>query len=136
MADDRPTYGTILGRNISGARGRLQLSQSAVAERMKKLGFDWHQQTAAAVEKGKRRVTTEEIFGLSVALETTMFALMAPPEDEHEVVGFPSGEIVWVQSVRQSVRGHSKVPVYWDGATPVFSALLPLKPDAEGSDPR
>jgi hypothetical protein len=133
---DAQAYGPVLGRNISAARGRLQMRQTGTAERMRALGFPWQQQTVAATEKGKRRVTAEEILALSVALETTMFALMAPPEDEDEVVGFPSGETVWVQSVRLSVRGQSKIPVYWDGATPVFSALLPLRPDAEGSEPR
>ena len=39
MADADRTYGRILGRNISGARGRLRLSQAAVSARMKALGF-------------------------------------------------------------------------------------------------
>jgi 8-oxo-dGTP pyrophosphatase MutT (NUDIX family)/transcriptional regulator with XRE-family HTH domain len=72
-------YNLILGRNISGDRGRLQLSQTAVAARMRALGFtDWHQQTVASVEKGKRRVTLEEVLGLVEALETTLPRLLSP----------------------------------------------------------
>jgi transcriptional regulator with XRE-family HTH domain len=65
-------YSEILGRNISAARGRSQLSQSAVAARMRALGFDWKQQTAAATEKAKRRVTAEELLGLAEALEVSI----------------------------------------------------------------
>jgi 8-oxo-dGTP diphosphatase len=74
---DHDAYRLILGRNISGARGRLQFSQTAVAERMVNLGFsDWRQQTLANVEKGKRRLTAEELIGLAEALETTLAALV------------------------------------------------------------
>ena len=46
---------------------------------MRDLGFeDWHQQTVASVEKGKRRVTAEEVLGLVEALETTLPRLLAP----------------------------------------------------------
>jgi 8-oxo-dGTP diphosphatase len=79
VPDSEDAYRLILGRNISGDRGRLQLSQTAVATRMRELGFeDWHQQTVASVEKGKRRVTGEEVLGLVLALETTLPRLLAP----------------------------------------------------------
>ena len=79
MPDSGNAYRFILGRNISGDRGRLQLSQTAVAVRMRALGFeDWRQQTVASVEKGKRRVTVEEALGLVEALETTLPRLLAP----------------------------------------------------------
>ena len=87
MPDSEDAYKGILGRNISGDRGRLQLSQTAVATRMRDLGFaDWHQQTVASVEKGKRRVTAEEVLGLVLALETTLPRLLAP-----------IGEGLWVE---------------------------------------
>jgi len=120
MTDDRPTYGKILGRNISAARGRLQLSQAAIARRMAALGFDWHQQTAGAIEKGRRRVTAEEILGLSWALQTSIAALMAPaPEDQ--ALEFPSGEAVSIAHVRLSARGFYDGAVTWHGNTPVVS---------------
>lgn len=79
MPNSEDAYRVILGRNISGDRGRLQLSQTAVATRMRELGFDdWHQQTVASIEKGKRRVTAEEVLGLVEALETTLVRLLSP----------------------------------------------------------
>jgi 8-oxo-dGTP pyrophosphatase MutT (NUDIX family) len=86
-------YRAILGRNISAERGRLQLSQTIVAERMREFRFgDWHQQTVASVEKGKRRVTAEEILGLVVALETTLPRLLAPVANGGDQwVELPSG---------------------------------------------
>jgi 8-oxo-dGTP diphosphatase len=75
---DHDAYRLILGRNVSGARGRLQASQTAIAERMRSLGFDdWRQQTVAKVEKGNRRLSAEELLGLAEALETTLPALIA-----------------------------------------------------------
>ena len=65
-------------RNVSGARGHLQYSQTAVAERMVNLGFDdWRQQTVANVEKGKRRLAAEELLALARVLETTVSALLS-----------------------------------------------------------
>jgi 8-oxo-dGTP pyrophosphatase MutT (NUDIX family) len=79
VPDTEDAYKVILGRNISADRGRLQLSQTAVAARMQELGFeDWRQQTVAGVEKGRRRVTAEEVLGLVLALESTLPRLLAP----------------------------------------------------------
>jgi transcriptional regulator with XRE-family HTH domain len=79
VPDTQAAYKVILGRNISADRGRLQLSQTAVAARMQELGFeDWRQQTVASVEKGRRRVNAEEVLGLALALESTLPRLLAP----------------------------------------------------------
>lgn len=124
MSSGRLTYAEILGRNISGARGRLRLSQAAVAARMKALGFEWHQQTAGAIETGRRRLAVEEIVGLSEALETSIRALMAPVEDD-KLLQLPSGATVTVEHLLQSVlNGKNDRSVQWDGNVPVF--LEPL----------
>jgi len=124
-------YGRVLRRNISGARGRLQLSQAAVAARMSALGFDWHQQTAGAIEKGRRRVTAEEIHGLSRALETSIAALMRPSDDD-KVVAFPSGDAVPAVSVQRSAgAGSNDGAVQWDGDVPKF--FLQLLSDGGGT---
>jgi transcriptional regulator with XRE-family HTH domain len=126
MTDDSYAYGKVLGRNISAARGRLQLSQAAIARRMKVIGFEWHQQTAGAIEKGTRRVTAEEIFGLSVVLRTSIAALMAPA-DEDPVVELPSGDKVSAELVRLSARGDvagkSRWDVRWKDDEPLFPPL-------------
>lgn len=123
MPHHEQTYGSILGRNISGARGQLQLTQTAVAARMRALGFDWHQQTVAGVEKGKRRVTAEEILGLAETLETTIRDLMRPTDPDVNVV-LPSGESLAAVSVLRlvalGVRAFNDKAVRWEGDVPTF----------------
>ena len=109
-------YGVVLGRNISAARGRLQLSQGAAAARMRSLGFQWQQQTLAAVETAKRRATAEEIFGLALALDTTIAALMSASDQDGEVQ-LPGGIAIGAVSVeRLAGRGVNDRSILWDGA--------------------
>ena len=122
-------YGEVLGRNISAARGRRQLSQSAVAERMRALGFQWKQQTVAAVEKNRRRPTTEETFGLALCLEVSMPALTAPDADQDGFIGLPNGFRLGAISVeRLAGRGVNDHAVQWPdgGNTPWVGALHPM----------
>lgn len=114
MTDARP-YGLILGRNVSAARGRLQLSQGAVAARMRALGFQWQQQTVAAVEKAKRRPTAEEIFGLAWALGTTIPALTGA-SGQDEAIRLPGGQTIGAVSVeRLAGRGVNDRAITWHG---------------------
>ena len=90
----------MIGRNISAARGRLQLPQTAVAARMREeLGFKkWHQQTVANVEKGIRPVKAEELHGLALVLRTTVVRLVTPAEDDRWI-SLPNGKVVHASSV-------------------------------------
>ena len=118
------TYAEVLARNIRAARTRKRLGQTTVVERMRALGFtSWHRPTLGNVERGERRVTAEEIFGLSEALETSIGALMTPVEDD-KVVEFPSDAAVTVEHVRLSVRGQNDGAVQWNGDSPVFPPPL------------
>src|ERR1700733_14437651 len=99
------SFGDVLARNLRAARSRRDLSQQAVAARMRALGYDaWLHQTVGNVEKGKRRVTADEILGLAWALDTTVNALLSPIEED-EAVSFPSGATIDVLSGRWSVEG-------------------------------
>ena len=131
MTDDSQAYGKILGRNISAARGRLRKSQAATARRMSALGFEWHQQTVGAIEKGDRRATAEEIFGLSLALEVPIAELMAPV-DRERVVTLRSGETISVAAVQLSAYGVTNHAISWDGDTPVFPPAGPHSPPWTG----
>jgi len=112
---DAPAYGQVLGRNISAARGRLQLPQSALAERMRALGFPWKQQTVAVVEKGNRRATAEEVLGLALALETTIARLMGASEENDNVL-LPNGQPIGAISIeRLAGRGVNDGAVRWAG---------------------
>ena len=109
------SYNEVIGRNISAARGRLRLSQAAVAARMKTLGFTWSQQTVASIEKTGRRATAEEIHGLAWALETTIATLMSP-SDQDDDIELPGGQAVGVVSVqRLAGRGVNDHAVRWAG---------------------
>lgn len=88
---------------------------------MRSLGYEaWLHQTVGNVEKGKRRVTADEIFGLSYALETSVAALMMPTEDD-KGVELPSGHSVSVTPVRRSVLGYPDESVRWVEDSPEFS---------------
>jgi transcriptional regulator with XRE-family HTH domain len=115
------TYADVLVRNIRAARTRLDIGQESLAARMRALGYDaWIRQTVGSTERGRRRPTAEEVFALSLALETSIAALMAP-KDEDKIVDLPSGETVTVAAVQWSARGVLYGSVTWDGDTPVFA---------------
>jgi transcriptional regulator with XRE-family HTH domain len=133
MTDASP-YGQILGRNISAARGRLQLRQGDVAARMRELGFPWTQQTAAAVEKARRRPTAEEILGLALALETTISALTGA-SDQDGLVELPSGDAIGAVSVeRLAGRGVNDGSVRWGGASIARLTVLRRLPGVDTFD--
>lgn len=66
----------IVGRTIQGVRKWRRLSQQDVAERMQELGLRWYGPTVGLVEKGLRSLSVEELFGLALALETTVANLL------------------------------------------------------------
>jgi len=105
VADSERAYASFLGRSISASRGRLQLTQTAIAARMQQLGFtDWRQQTLARVEKGRRPLSTVELLGLAGCLGTTVQYLMSPlPQDDP--MEWPSGRVLEVSEVRYLVFG-------------------------------
>ncbi|MEE3125589.1 MAG: hypothetical protein VX494_00150 [Actinomycetota bacterium] len=45
---------------------------------MKSLGFSWHPQTVSTVENAKRRITTDELLGLSLSLSTPVSYFLRP----------------------------------------------------------
>jgi hypothetical protein len=75
------SYREVLAGNIRAARARAGLGQELVAGRMRRLGFsEWRYQTVGVVEKGKRRVTAEEVMALAWVLQTSVYELMRPAE--------------------------------------------------------
>lgn len=121
------TYANVLAKNMRAARSRADLQQEPLAARMRALGYSaWVRQTIANVERGKRRLTAEEILGLACALETTIATLMAPVDDDR-IVDFPSGASVPVEHVRRLARGVNDGSVRWEGDSPVFPAPEPAQ---------
>jgi transcriptional regulator with XRE-family HTH domain len=52
--------------------------QEQVAARMRDLGHNWTQQTVSEVERGRRRVTTTELFSLTLVLGASIGDLFDP----------------------------------------------------------
>jgi len=112
VAEPTP-YGKVIAGNVRAARARADISQAACAKRMQRLGFTQvHAQTVGAIERAERRLTAEEIAGLSLVLGTTVAGLVLPPPEVGPFVVFPSGERVPAQ--RLSIVDDS---VTWDGDT-------------------
>ena len=108
------TYGEVLARNIRAARSRADLSQQDLAARMQRLGYTaWLYQTVGNVERGKRRVTAEEVFAL--ALDTTISALMGA-SDQDGAIELPGGQAIGAVSVeRLAGRGVNDHAITWRG---------------------
>ena len=115
------TYGTVLAANVRAARARAGLGQEMAAARMRALGYtEWRYQTVGAVERGKRRLTAEEVMALAQVLETNLVALMSPAGEDGEV-RFPSGDRVSARSVALLALAHNDRSVTWDGDRPEFT---------------
>ena len=114
------SYADVLAKNVRAARARRGLEQEPLAARMRALGFSaWRRQTVASVEKGTRRLTTEEVFGLALALETRFYALLEPTLEDG-MIGLPSGDMMPFRAVHELLHGGSKYTVSWDGDVPSF----------------
>jgi hypothetical protein len=71
-------------------------------------------------------VTADEILGLSLALETTIGALMAPAEEDEMIdfadAGAIPGAAVRLSAMRNKIFGDA---IRWDGDEPVFAPVTP-----------
>lgn len=131
----RETYDSALAANIRAARSRKGLQQEPLAARMRALGYSaWLRQTVANVEKGRRRVTAEEIFGLAIALEVTIPQLTGPSDPDGDVE-FPNGMAIHSSSVeRLAGRGINDHAVQWhDDGSPAFFRYT-ARPSADSFD--
>jgi hypothetical protein len=107
-------YKDVLAGNIRAARARADLSQAALAARMKALGFTQiYGATIGAIERSARTLGAVEIAGISLCLNTTVSALMLPTLEAGSTVIFPNGDRV--PSQRLAIIDDS---VSWDGNTP------------------
>src|SRR5438045_3752665 len=91
-----PSYAEAVANNITRARAGRKLSQERVAQAMRDLGFQWVRQTVTEAEKNRRRITAEELLGLSIALRTELTMLIYPSPDDapHGTVSLPNGKLV------------------------------------------
>jgi transcriptional regulator with XRE-family HTH domain len=69
---------TVAAQNIQALRKRRRLSQKDITDRMNLLDHGWHTPTVSQVEGAMRAVTVEELWGLALALETTITSILTP----------------------------------------------------------
>ena len=102
----------VLARNIAAVRVRRGMQQQDLADRMRVLGWGWVRQTVGVAERGQRRLSTEELLGMAVALETTVTRLLTPsPEDG--AVELPSGLALSPEVTGSLVSGNPAGHVRW-----------------------
>lgn len=120
------SYGEVISRNVAAARARTRprMSQSALAGRMRALGYSWYPQTVGAVERGERRLDIGELLAAAFALETSVGALLDPSADD-PFVELPSGQRVQVGTVQRSVRHFNDGMVWWENDEPRFESAMP-----------
>jgi len=124
-ADMAPTsYSDVLARNIRAARSRADLTQEDLGARMRALGHAaWLYQTVGNVERGRRRVTAEEVAALALALDTTIPALAAPSDQDGDIE-MPSGVKMGAVSLQRLAYGVNDHAVQWgDSNSPTVSAF-------------
>lgn len=95
-------YRAVLAANARTRRSAVGIKQASSAKRMRALGFGWHPQTVGAVERGERPLAAEEIVGLSLALVTSIAALMIPDPNIDFVV-LTDGKVVPAAYFNRSV---------------------------------
>jgi 8-oxo-dGTP diphosphatase len=118
------SYGLLISRNIVAARARARMSQSALAARMRALGYGWYPQTVGSVERGERRLEISELLAAALALETSIAALLDPSHDE-QFVELPSGDRVLAKTVLRSIRHFNDGMVSWQGNKPRLATREP-----------
>lgn len=65
--------------NLKAAREHAGLSQEAVAQGMREMGYRFHQQTIGKIEAGDRDVGFHEAVALASVIGTTIHMLARPP---------------------------------------------------------
>jgi 8-oxo-dGTP diphosphatase len=106
-------YTTVLARNLRAARAAAEVSQGEVHARMHDLGFTaWQRSTMSLVERGKRRLTAEEVFALAYVLNTSVLRLMAPIDDDRQVA-FPNGKAIPAQHAIGRMRSTGDGAIRW-----------------------
>jgi hypothetical protein len=117
-------YDDVIARNIAAAIARRGLSQEDVAERMRNLGYSaWIRQTVSSITRGKRRLVTSELLGLSIALEVWIMSLLLPSVDDPPLVTLPAGQPVHMPRQTFAPPVPEGGQVLWDGNTPKFGFI-------------
>lgn len=105
----------LVAANIRAERGRLDLSQKDLAERMSDMHHVWSRPTVSQVEKGARPVSADELYGLAIALNVSVLSLLAPTVDKSQVF-----DVGWSEPISAGMLSQllGQEPVTW--AKPIW----------------
>jgi transcriptional regulator with XRE-family HTH domain len=121
-------YRDLVARNIAAERERRSLSQADLAARMSGLGFRWVRQTVTEAERpGGRKITVEEVIGLSAALGVPVDVLILPPPGAPAVAAMPGGRLI-------VFRGTGRSPADLDALRELGDVEFAARPDSAGPD--
>jgi len=121
-------YRDLVARNVAAERERRSLSQADLAVRMSGLGFRWVRQTVTEAERpGGRKITVEELIGLSAALGVPVDVLILPPPGSPPVAALPGGRLI-------VFRGTGRSPADLDALRELGDVEFAARPDAAGLD--
>jgi transcriptional regulator with XRE-family HTH domain len=70
----------VVGQTVSALRQAAGLTQAELAAAMREMGFPWHRQTVARIERGLRTLNVDELVALAAYFEMPVPALLARPE--------------------------------------------------------
>jgi transcriptional regulator with XRE-family HTH domain len=74
------SFGEIIGANLKSLRNRAGWSQERLAGAMSRAGYDWKRITMAQVEAGTRRISLEELAGLSALFGIPLVFFLVPTD--------------------------------------------------------
>jgi DNA-binding XRE family transcriptional regulator len=114
------SFAQLIARNVAKLRREAGWTQEQLASAMSRLDFSWQRVTVAEIETRDRRMTLEEVVGLSVLFALPVIQLLQP--DETSVIDWPTGALT-AHAVMQlfvgsgGVMGHGGVA--WKAASKV-----------------
>jgi len=95
---------------------------------MSGLGFRWVRQTVTEAERpGGRKITVEELIGLSAALGVPVDVLILPPPGSPPVAALPGGRLI-------VFRGGGRLPADLDALRELGDVEFADRPDAAGPE--
>ncbi|MDQ7910237.1 helix-turn-helix transcriptional regulator [Phytohabitans sp. ZYX-F-186] len=114
-----------LGRNVLARRKALNLSTTALSDRLGEAGRRIAQSSISKIEQGTRKVDVEDLMALAAALETTPDRLLMPDRANNEPVELTPAITVIAAQAWYWARGLLPLPWTYKGDTrrPIERAL-------------
>ncbi|MFF4448922.1 helix-turn-helix domain-containing protein [Streptomyces sp. NPDC001502] len=110
---------TQVARNIERVRKARQLKQKDVSDRLRAVGRPILATVISKIERGERRVDTDDVIAFALAMNVSPLTLLLPPEGDSVSTVHVTAEVaakadrVWAWG-----RGDETLPPLWENADP------------------